>query len=41
MEARRANAIYLPEIRFPDRLRVTADVDAALADADLIVWAVP
>jgi glycerol-3-phosphate dehydrogenase (NAD(P)+) len=41
MEARRANAVYLPEVRFPDRLRVSADLDAALTDADLIVWAVP
>jgi glycerol-3-phosphate dehydrogenase (NAD(P)+) len=41
MEARRANAVYLPEVRFPDRLRVSADLEAAVADADLIVWAVP
>jgi len=41
MEARRANAVYLPEVRFPERLRVSADLEAALTDADLVVWAVP
>ena len=41
MQARRANAVYLPDIRFPDRLQVTADLAAALADAELVVWAVP
>jgi len=41
MEARRANAVYLPEVRFPERLRVSADLEAALTDADHVVWAVP
>jgi glycerol-3-phosphate dehydrogenase (NAD(P)+) len=41
MQARRANAVYLPDIRFPDRLQVTTDLAAALADAELVVWAVP
>lgn len=41
MEARRANAVYLPDVRFPERLVVTGDLDAALGGADLTVWAVP
>jgi glycerol-3-phosphate dehydrogenase (NAD(P)+) len=41
MQARRANAVYLPDVRFPDRLRVTADLASALRDAELVVWAVP
>src|SRR5690606_7274156 len=41
MDARRANAVYLPGVRFPDRLRVTADLADALGDAELIVSAVP
>jgi glycerol-3-phosphate dehydrogenase (NAD(P)+) len=41
LRARRANAIYLPDITFPAGLRVTADLREALDDADLIVAAVP
>lgn len=41
MQARRANAVYLPDVRFPDRLRVTANLGEAIDDAELIVWAVP
>jgi glycerol-3-phosphate dehydrogenase (NAD(P)+) len=41
MQARHANAVYLPDIRFPDGLRVTTDLSAALQDATLVVWAVP
>jgi glycerol-3-phosphate dehydrogenase (NAD(P)+) len=41
MQARRANAVYLPDVRFPDGLRVTADLGAALRAAELVVWAVP
>ena len=41
MSARRANAIYLPDVRFPDRLRVTSDEVEALDGTDFIVWAVP
>lgn len=41
MSARRANAVYLPDIRFPDGLRVTGDLEQALTGADLIVSAVP
>ena len=38
---RRANAVYLPDIRFPDGLRVTGDLAETLAGADFIVAAVP
>jgi glycerol-3-phosphate dehydrogenase (NAD(P)+) len=41
MRARRANAVYLPDIVFPPRLRVTADLEEALGRADFIVSAVP
>jgi glycerol-3-phosphate dehydrogenase (NAD(P)+) len=41
MRARRANAVYLPDIRFPEALRVTADLAEALHGAELIVAAVP
>jgi glycerol-3-phosphate dehydrogenase (NAD(P)+) len=41
MSERRANAIYLPDIRFPPRLRVTGDLADALAGVELVVAAVP
>lgn len=41
MRARRANAVYLPEIRLPERVRVTADLAEALAGSDLVVAVVP
>jgi glycerol-3-phosphate dehydrogenase (NAD(P)+) len=41
MRARRANAVYLPDVRFPDGLTVTADLGAALRDTEFIVSAVP
>jgi glycerol-3-phosphate dehydrogenase (NAD(P)+) len=41
LRERRANAVYLPDITFPDRLRVTADLDDALRETDFIVAAVP
>jgi glycerol-3-phosphate dehydrogenase (NAD(P)+) len=41
MSERRANAVYLPDIRFPDRLRVTDDLADALRDTDLVIAAVP
>ena len=41
LRARRANAVYLPDITFPDRLQVTADLGEALAGAELVVVAVP
>ena len=41
MRARRANAVYLPDVRFPDTLRVTSDVGEALDATDFIVAAAP
>ena len=41
MRARRANAVYLPDIAFPERLRVTADLAEAVRGADVLVAAVP
>src|SRR6185436_4117940 len=41
LRARRANAVYLPDITFPPRLKVTADLADALRDADMIVAAIP
>jgi len=41
MQARRANAVYLPDIVFPARLRVAADLEEALRGADFVVSAVP
>ena len=39
--ARRANAIYLPDITLPERVRVTAALDEALEGAGLVVSAIP
>jgi glycerol-3-phosphate dehydrogenase (NAD(P)+) len=41
MGARRANAVYLPDVRLPDSLQLTDDLAAAVAGAHLIVSAVP
>jgi glycerol-3-phosphate dehydrogenase (NAD(P)+) len=41
LRARRANAVYLPDITFPPRLRATSDLAEALGEADVIVVAVP
>jgi glycerol-3-phosphate dehydrogenase (NAD(P)+) len=41
MTARRANAVYLPDINFPDSLLPTASLSSALADAHIVVLAVP
>jgi glycerol-3-phosphate dehydrogenase (NAD(P)+) len=41
MRARRANAVYLPDITFPEPLRVTGDLAEALHGAASIVAAVP
>ncbi len=41
MHARGSNAVYLPDIAFPDRLRVTADLEVALRGTEFIVAAVP
>jgi glycerol-3-phosphate dehydrogenase (NAD(P)+) len=37
----RENADYLPGIRLPESLHATADAEEALADADIVVLAVP
>jgi len=41
MSERRANAVYLPDIRFPAGLRVTSDLADALCDTELVIAAVP
>jgi len=41
MASRRANSVYLPDVILPDALSVTADIDAALRGASLVVCAVP
>ena len=41
LRARRANAVYLPDVTFPPRLQITADLAEALREADAIVVAVP
>jgi glycerol-3-phosphate dehydrogenase (NAD(P)+) len=41
MHVRRANAVYLPDVTFPEGLRVTNDVGEAVHEADLVVAAVP
>jgi glycerol-3-phosphate dehydrogenase (NAD(P)+) len=41
MAATRENARYLPGVRLPDELRLTADAAAALSGADTVVNAVP
>ena len=41
MRMRRANAVYLPDIKFPERLRITGDLAEALSGPDLVVAAVP
>lgn len=41
MRARRANAVYLPDISFPDGMLVTADLGEALEGADVVIAAVP
>jgi glycerol-3-phosphate dehydrogenase (NAD(P)+) len=41
MRARRANAVYLPDILFPETLRVTADLAEALLGTEFIISAVP
>ena len=41
MSERRANAVYLPDIRFPPGLRVTGDLVEALRGVELVVAAVP
>ena len=41
MERRRANAVYLPDMPFPESLSVGTSLPGALADAQLILVAVP
>jgi glycerol-3-phosphate dehydrogenase (NAD(P)+) len=41
MHVRRANAVYLPDVTFPDGLSVTADLGAAVDHVDFVVAAVP
>jgi len=41
LAARRANPIYLPDVRLPPAVEVTHRIDDALAHAELIVLAVP
>ena len=41
MRQRRANAVYLPDIKFPDGVHVTGNLHEAVRDADLIVAAIP
>lgn len=41
MQSSRSNQRYLPEIPFPQSLQLSADFDAALADAALLIVAVP
>ena len=41
MLVRRANAVYLPDVTFPERLHITDDLHEALRNVDVIVAAVP
>jgi len=41
MRARRANAVYLPDIVLPDRVVMTPSIDEAVRDMELIVSAIP
>ncbi len=41
MASRRANAVYLPDVRMPDVVSVTHDLRRALREADLVVSAIP
>ena len=41
MRIRRANAVYLPDVTFPERLGITHDLQQAVLGVDLIVAAVP
>ena len=41
MRTQRVNRVYLPEAPFPDSLEVTAELGAALHDAECVVAAVP
>jgi glycerol-3-phosphate dehydrogenase (NAD(P)+) len=41
MRTRRANAVYLPDITFPEGLQVTNDLEQAVREVEVLVFAVP
>ena len=41
MAARRANAVYLPDVTFPDSVAVTSSIDHAVKGVPLVICAVP
>ena len=41
MQTRRANAVYLPDVSFPDRLEITDSLQDALSATEIVVSAVP
>jgi glycerol-3-phosphate dehydrogenase (NAD(P)+) len=41
MRARRANAIYLPDVMLPERIRLTSDLPEALTGTPIVVAAIP
>ncbi len=41
MSARRANAVYLPDVILPDNVHVTSGLEAALAGTEVVVSAIP
>jgi glycerol-3-phosphate dehydrogenase (NAD(P)+) len=41
MEARRANAVYLPDVTLPESVSVTASLEVALDATELVVSAIP
>ena len=41
MQARRANAVYVPDVNFPASLRATSSLAVALAETRIVVIAVP
>src|SRR3954470_1262251 len=41
MAARRANAVYLPDVVFPESVSVTADINGAVDGVALVICAVP
>jgi glycerol-3-phosphate dehydrogenase (NAD(P)+) len=41
MQSSRSNHRYLPDIEFPQLLQITSDLDAVLAEAELLIAAVP
>jgi len=41
MRARHVNAVYLPDVRFPEGMRVTVDLEEALQQCEFVVAAVP